>query len=158
MINIEEVVRDVALKNHQTVTEDDPVMALVTIMTKIAEGWQATMDASLEKHLEAHEEMADRWRRNTPAQINKILDAATAVGKETMAKAMSEGAEKVMTIVREREQSLLHEIMEGALQKQRAELAAATETFKRYYLRLLVWMLGGSGALMLLALYVAAYL
>jgi hypothetical protein len=75
-----------------------------------------------------------------------------------MAKAMSEGAEKVMTIVRERERSLLHEIMEGALQKQKAELAAATEAFRRYYLRLLAWMLGGSGALMLLALYVAARL
>jgi pyruvate-formate lyase len=156
MIDIEDVIKAVALKNNQAVEKDDPIMALITIMAKIAEDWQATMDASLEDHLTKHEEMAARWRKNTPAQVNKVLDAAIAAGKETMAKSMSEGAEKVMAIVREREQRLLHEIMEGALQKQKAELAAAAEamaeTFKRHYL----WMLAGNVAVMLLVFFVAA--
>ncbi len=119
------------------------------------------MDEALQHHLSEHESMADRWRKNTPAQVNKVIDAALTAGKDVMAKSMSEGAEKVMTIVREREQHLLHEIMNGALEKQKAELAAATETmaetFKRHYLRMLIWMLAGSGVVMLLALGIAAW-
>jgi hypothetical protein len=67
MINVKEVVTKVALANRQHVAEDDPIMALVTIMTVIGEAWQATMDASLENHLGKHEDMAARWRKNTPA-------------------------------------------------------------------------------------------
>ncbi len=162
IINVKEVVTKIALANRQHVAEDDPIMALITIMTVIGEAWQSTMDESLQQHLSEHESMADRWRKNTPAQVNKVIDAALTAGKDVMAKSMSESAEKVMTIVREREQHLLHEIMSGALEKQKAELAAATEAmaemFKRQYLRMLAWMLAGSGAAMLLALIVAAYL
>ena len=161
IINVKEVVTKIALANRQHVAEDDPIMALITIMTVIGEAWQATMDESLQHHLSEHEIMADRWRKNTPAQVNKVIDAALTAGKGVMAKSMSEGAEKVMTIVREREQHLLHEIMSGALEKQRVELAAVTEamaeTFKQHYLRMLAWMLAGSGAVMLLALGIAAW-
>ena len=156
MINIEDVIKSVALKNGQAVEKGDPVMALITIMTKIAEGWQATMDESLQHHLSEHESMAARWRKNTPTQVNKVLDAALTAGKEVMAKSMSEGAEKVMGIVREREQHLLHEIMEGALLKQKAELAAATAKFKEDFKRYYLWMLAGNVGVMLLALCIAA--
>ncbi len=157
MINVKEVVKSIALENRQHVAEDDPVMALITIMTKIAEGWQAEMNESLRHHLGEHEVMAARWRKNTPAQVNKVIDAALTAGKDVMAKSMSEGAEKVMTIVRERERHLLHEIMEGALQKQKAELLAATEKFKEEFKRYYLWMLAGNAGVMLLALCIAAY-
>ncbi len=161
MIDVKEVVKSIALDNRQHVAEDDPIMALITIMTVIGEAWQVSMDEALKHHLSEHEVMAARWRKNTPAQVNKVIEAALSAGKEVMAKTMSEGAEKVMSIVREREQHLLHEIMEGALEKQKAELVAAAETmaetFTRQYLRMLTWMLAGSGTLMLLALCVAAW-
>ena len=115
------------------------------------------MDESLREHLSQHEDMANRWRKNTPAQVNKVIDAALTAGKDVMAKSMSEGAEKVMGIVREREQHLLHEIMEDALQKQKAELAAATEKFKKDFKRYCLWMLTGTGTLMLLALYISVW-
>ncbi len=162
MIDVKEVVKSIALDNRQHVAEDDPIMALITIMTKIGEAWQVSMDEALKHHLSEHEGMAARWRKNTPAQVNKVIEATLSAGKEVMAKTMSEGAEKVMRIVREREQHLLHEIMEGALLKQRAELAAAAEameeTFKRHCLRMLAWMLVGNAAGILLGLFVAAWL
>ena len=156
MINIEDVIKSVALKNGQAVEKGDPVMALITIMTKIAEAWQAAMDESLQHHLSEHESMANRWRKNTPAQVNKVIDAALTAGKDVMAKSMSEGAEKVIGIVREREQHLLHEIMSGALEKQKAELAVATEKFKDDFKRYYLWMLAGNGAVFL-ALCIAAW-
>ena len=158
IINVKEVVAKVALANRQHVEADDPIMALITIMTVIGEAWQATMDESLQHHLSEHESMANRWRKNTPAQVNKVIDAALTAGKDVMAKTMSEGAEKVMKIVREREQHLLHEIMSGALEKQKAELAAATEKFKEEFRRYYLWMLAGNVGVMVLALIVAAWL
>ena len=154
MTNIEDVIKDVALKNHQAVTEDDPIMALITIMTRIAEDWQATMDAALENHLVEHENMADRWRKNTPAQVNKVIDASLTAGKEAMAKGMNEGAEKVMAILRKHEESVLKEIMGAALIRQKAELESAAAKFRRYYL----WMIAGNAGVMLLALFIAACL
>ncbi len=154
MTNIEDVIKDVALKNHQAVTEDDPIMALITIMTRIAEDWQATMDAALENHLVEHENMADRWRKNTPAQVNKVIDAALTAGREAMAKGMNEGTEKVMAILRKHEESVLKEIMGAALVKQKAELESAAAKFRRYYL----WMIAGNAGVMLLALFIAVCL
>ena len=154
MTNIEDVIRDVALKNRQSVTEDDPVMALVTIMTRVAADWQVAMDAALEKHLASHEDLANRWRRNMPAQAQAVINAALKAGTEAMAKGMNEGAEKVLEAVRKQERDVLRDILRSALLEQKAELEAAAAKFRRYYL----WMIAGNGAVMLLALFIAACL
>ena len=107
MTNIEDVVRDVALKNRQSVKEDDPVMALVTIMNRIALDWQSSLDRSLEAQQEAHEELAHRWRAGATKRAEKILNAALEAGREAMAKGMTEGAEKVLELMQERSQTAM---------------------------------------------------
>lgn len=138
MTNIEDVVRDVALKNRQSVKEDDPVMALVTIMNRIAVDWQGCLNAALEGHKNEYEGIADRWRKDATARAEKILNAALGASKDAMAKGMSEGAEKVTELVRQE----TREVLRVALVEQEAGLKKATDEFKRY----VFYMLVGSAA------------
>lgn len=150
MTNIEDVIREAALKNHYGLKEDDPQMVLVTILNRIAEDWQRVLDAALEKYLNAHEESAHRWRKNATAQAEKILNVALAASREAMTKGMNEGTEKVFELVRGQIDAVLRE----ALSEQKTALALATEKF-RLYSRSMLW---GCGAAMLLALIIAACL
>lgn len=145
MTNIEDVVKAVALKNRQSVAEDDPVMALITIMTQIAYDWQRVMDESLEKHKDDHETLANRWRNDATKRAEAMVNATLAAGREAMAKGMNEGAEKALELVRQD----TREDLRAALAAHEAGIAKATEEFKKYVNRLVI----GSGiALSLMAL------
>ena len=146
MTNIEDVIRDAALKNHVGLKEDDPVMVLVTVMTRIAEDYQFALNGALENHRNTVEEASYRWRNDAKARAEKILTAALEAGREAMAKGMGEGAAKVAELFRQE--------MEATIVRQRGELVLAAERFRRYSL----WLLAGNGAVMLLALFVAACL
>lgn len=146
MTNIEDVIRDAALKNRVGLKEDDPLMVLVTIMNRIAQDWQSTMDAALEGNRNESEELAHRWRWNATKRAEKTITAALDAGRRAMAKGMNEGAAKVTDYVRAE--------LDAAIAAHKAELEAATQRLRRYSL----WMLAANGAMMLVALFIAACL
>ena len=148
MTNIEDVIKAIALKNRQSVAEDDPIMALITVMTQIAYDWQRLMDGALENHKNEHEMLANRWRREATKRAEVIVNASLAAGREAMAKGMREGAEKVLELVRQDTRQDLR----AALAEHQAGMQKATDEFKRY----VVYMLAGSAvAVVALALLAA---
>ena len=150
MVEFEELIREAALKNGYPLEKGDSLMVLATVMNRLAENWQRTLDAALEKNSTAHEELAARWRKNATAQAEKVLNAALSASREAMAKSMNEGTVKVLELVRGHVEDVLHD----ALVEQKAELSLVTEKFRQYTRS----MLCGCGAVMLLALFVAACL
>lgn len=148
MTDFEDVIREAALKNGFGLEKSDPQMVLVTVLNTIAQDWQRSMDAALEKYRGEHEELAHRWRTSAAAQSEKVLNVALNASREAMTKGMNEGTERVMELVRGHVRDVLHD----ALAEQKAELQKATDEFKTY-VKLLA---KGSGvALVLLALLVA---
>lgn len=150
MVEFEELIREAAAKNGYPLEKSDSLMVLATVMNRIAENWQQTLDAALAKHSTAHEELAARWRKTATAQAEKVLNAALNASREAMTKSLNEGTEKVLELVR----GHVEDVLRDALAAQKADLASATEKF-RLYTRSMLW---GCGAVMLLALFVAACL
>ena len=144
--NLEDVIRDAALKNRVGLTEDDPLMVLVTIMNRIAEDYQTGLNGALENHRGEYEEAAHRWRNDATKRANHILNTALSAGSEAMAKGMSEGASEVAKLIQAE--------VAAIVAMQRSEFASVTNRFRRYS----VWMLAANGAVMVLALIIAACL
>ncbi len=129
MTSYEEMIKEVAAKNRYSVKETDTVMALVTILNRVALDWEASQNAALEHHKNEYEACANRWRKDATKRAEVIINASLAAGREAMAKGMSEGAEKT-------------------------GIQRATEDFKKY----VVYMLAGSAvAVAAMALLVAIW-
>ncbi len=138
MTSYEEMIKEVAAKNRYSVKESDTVMALVTILNRVALDWEASQNAALEKHKNEYEACASRWRKDATKRAEVIINASLAAGREAMAKGMSEGAEKVLELMRRDTRNDLR----AALAGHQAGMQQATEEFKRY----VAYMLGGSAA------------
>lgn len=128
MTNYEEVIREAALKNRVGLQQDDPHMVLVTILNKIAVDWQGSLDAALEAHKIAHEEIAHRWRKDAAKQAEKVINAALVASREAMAKGMNEGTEKVLELVRKDQR----DAFQNAMNEQKADLAKTMDEFRQY--------------------------
>lgn len=142
MTNIEQAIKDIALKNRQSVKEDDPILALITIMNRIAHDWQDLLNAALEKHKDEYETAAHRWRKDATKRSEAILNVALNASREAMAKGMNEGSEKVLELVRQETWDTLR----VALGEQREGMERAVDEFKKYVQYLMV----GSGIVVLL--------
>lgn len=150
MPEFEELIREAAAKNGYALEKSDSIMVLATVMNRLSEGWQSTLDAALDKHRTEHEEAAHRWRTSATEQSGKILNAGLTASREAMTKGMNEGTAKVMELVR----GHVEDVLLDALREQKAALTLATDNF-RLYSRSMLW---GCGAVMLLALIIAAFL
>lgn len=121
--DFEKLIAEVAKKNRYAPEPSDPIMVLVTIMNRIGEDHIAAMQVNLDHVKEQHAELADQWRRDAKASAEIILNTAFKAGRETMARAMSEGAEKVVALVRKE--------TEEALAEQRVELTSTIANINR---------------------------
>ncbi len=137
------IVKDGAAKNVP-IMPDDPVIVLAVIMNNVIEDQSSAIMATLDKYREEHESIAYQWRQDAKNTANAILNAAVAAGRESMAKTLSEGANKAVALVTES--------TERAVSEQRAVCADTIREMKR----LSTWMLAASGAAMALAMLLVA--
>ncbi len=150
MTSYEEMIKEVASKNRYSVKETDTVMALVTILNKVALDWETRQNAALEHHKNEYEACANRWRKDATKRAEVIINASLAAGREAMAKGMTEGAEKVLELVRQDTRGDLR----AALAAHQEGMQEAVEEFKRY----VMYMLGGSAvAVVAMAVLVAIW-
>lgn len=140
MTSYEDVIREVALKNRYSVKETDTVMALVTILNKLAMDWESNLNAVLEHHKGEHETIANRWRKEATKRAEVIVNASLSAGREAMAKGMSEGAVKVLELVRQD----TREDLRVALAAHEAGMQNTVGEFKRYVNHLMI----GSGVVL----------
>lgn len=149
MTDYVEIIKEAAEKNNYSLKEEDTVMVLVTILNRISQDWEASQKTLLEHHKDEYEACADRWRRDATKRAEVIVNASLAAGRETMAKGMREGAEKVLELIRQD----TREDLRAALAGYEAGVKEATKEFKRY----VVYMLAGSAvSVAVMAVLVAA--
>lgn len=92
--NLDELIKEIALKNGVAVDRRDPIMIVHTMNTRLlAEGRKAQKEAldALKSELE---EIAHRWGEEAKGKAEKIINAALAASKEAMVNGMQEGAKR----------------------------------------------------------------
>ncbi len=119
--DFDEMIKEVALKNRVGLERDDPIMVLVTIMNRILEDAQKSMNAALEDSRTINDEAALNWREDANKRANQILNAALNAGREAIGKGMSEGAEKVVVMVQEASAAMLAE-QKSAMQQSMSDM------------------------------------
>ena len=144
MISMDEVIAEVARKNGHGLAPDDPALFLITVVNCIADGYEKQNAELVEKyrsylkeyreeHQTFHQEAALQWRNDARDFAKTVLNTGLTSGRDTAVKLMTEGATKILAMVKEE-----------LGQEREAHLLAEKEEFHKLK-RYLAWMVGATG-------------
>lgn len=98
--DIDAAIRDIASRHGIAVGRDDPIMVLLTINKRLQADSAQAQEALLGGYKEELEAISQRWGHDAKEKAERILTAALASSKETMAKTMNESALAAAAAVR----------------------------------------------------------
>ena len=140
MTDVEELIQEIALKHGITVSRDDPILILQTINKRLMEDSAKAQQEMLDHYKEELEVLAKRWGDDAKTKAEKVLNAALAASRETMAKTAQEVASTVkQAVAQEVEASLkkLHAPVRNARSLVIANVIAAAITLVAAFVALL---------------------
>lgn len=89
---IDELIREIAVKNGVAVGRRDPIMIVHTMNSQLLKEGKAAQQEALNVFKSELESIAHQWGEDSKNKAEKILNAALAASKEAMANGMQEGA------------------------------------------------------------------
>jgi hypothetical protein len=89
---IEELIKEIAVKHSIAVSRDDPILVLQTINNRLLQDSSKAQQAQLDQYKEELEALALRWGNDAKSKAEKILNASLAASKEAIGQVMREGA------------------------------------------------------------------
>jgi len=98
--NIEDLVREIAVKHGIAVGRDDPILILQTINTRLMQDSQAAQQKILDRFKEEMEDITHRWGDDAKEKAERTLNAALTASKAAMAKGMQDGGKVAAEAVR----------------------------------------------------------
>lgn len=110
LINIDDMLADIAKENHVLVKPDDPIMILVTMFNRLSAKLIIFQAMFQEEFAEKQEEIGLNWRRDANTTANRILNASLEGGKEVITKTMFEVATQTVRMIKEETDKSLHAI------------------------------------------------
>ncbi|WP_017166880.1 hypothetical protein [Xanthomonas phaseoli] len=97
---LEELIKEIAVKHGIAVSRDDPILVLQTINNRLMLDSQRAQEAMLDQFKEELEGIATRWGNDAKAKAERILNATMTASKEAMAKTLQDGAVAAAAVVR----------------------------------------------------------
>jgi Transcriptional activator TraM len=97
---LEELIKEIAIKHGIAVSRDDPILVLQTINNRLMLDSHRAQEAMLEQYKEELEGIATRWGNDAKVKAERILNAAMTASKEAMAKTLQDGATAAAAVVR----------------------------------------------------------
>ena len=97
---VDDLIGEVARKHGLAIGRDDPILVLQTINERLLQESSAAQQALLDAYKEELEALASRWSTDAADRADRILQAALAGSKETMANTLAEGAMTTAASVR----------------------------------------------------------
>jgi hypothetical protein len=94
--NIENLIKEVAVKHGVTIGKNDPILILTTINSRLIEDSQAGQKEILSEFKAELEEVTARWGIESKGKAERILTAALTASKEAMDQALEQGATKTV--------------------------------------------------------------
>lgn len=89
---LDELLKEIAVKHRVMVDRDDPIMILHTLNEKLIENSKKAQHELLNQLKSDLEETAHRWGEDARTKAEKILNAALNASKNAMAETMLENA------------------------------------------------------------------
>lgn len=89
---INELIKQIAVKNGIAVSRDDPIMILQTVIHKLIQDNEKSQQAILAEYKEEQEALAMKWGKEAKEISDRILNAALKAGKDTMLEMIQESA------------------------------------------------------------------
>ncbi len=90
--NMDELIKEIALKNGIAVGREDPIMVLCTINQKLMRETAEAQNQILKQYKEEIEVLSHRWSEDTKAKAEKIINAALAASRTEIAKGIKDAA------------------------------------------------------------------
>jgi len=97
---IEELIKEIALKHGIAVSRDDPILVMQTINNRLMQDSAKAQQIQLDQYKVELEDLALRWGKDAKDKAERILNAALSASKETMGREMQEGARTLSEAVR----------------------------------------------------------
>ncbi len=97
---LEELIKEIAVKHGMAVSRDDPILVLQTINNRLMRDSAKAQQVQLDQYKQELEALALRWGSDAKDKAERILNAALAAGKNNMDLVMREGARMTATSVR----------------------------------------------------------
>ena len=87
---VEELIKEIAVKHGIAVGRDDPIMILQTINARLMQDSQKAQQEMLDTFKSELEEMSHRWGIDAKEKAERILNASLAASKDAMGQIMLE--------------------------------------------------------------------
>jgi hypothetical protein len=97
---LEELIKEIAVKHGMAVSRDDPILVLQTINNRLMRDSAKAQQIQLDQYKQELEALALRWGNDAKDKAERVLNAALAAGKNNMDLVMREGARMTATSVR----------------------------------------------------------
>jgi type II secretory pathway predicted ATPase ExeA len=97
---VDELIGEVARKHGMAIGRDDPILVLQTINERLLQDSSAAQQALLDAYKEELEALASRWSTDAADRADRILQAALAGSRETVASIVTEAAMTTAASVR----------------------------------------------------------
>ncbi|MCL6484365.1 MAG: conjugal transfer protein TraM [Janthinobacterium lividum] len=97
----EELLREIATKHGIAVSRDDPILILQTINSRLLQDSAKAQQIQLDQFKQEMEDLSRRWRMDSRDKAERIVNAALAAARESMAAAMQEGGKQAARAARQ---------------------------------------------------------
>lgn len=97
---LEELIKEIAVKHGIAVSRDDPILVLQTINNRLMQDSSKAQQVQLDQYKEELEGLALRWGTDAKDKAERILNASLSASKDAMGRIMQEGAKTTAASVR----------------------------------------------------------
>ena len=97
---VEELIKEIAVKHSIAVGRDDPIMILQTINARLMQDSQKAQQEMLDQFKSELEEISQRWSIDAKDKSERILNASLAASKDAMGQVMLEDIKVMAASVR----------------------------------------------------------
>ena len=97
---VDELIKEIAVKHGIAVSRDDPILILQTINNRLMNDSLKAQQEMLDQYKEELEDLTSRWGTETKEKAEKILNASLCASKDAMKQLMQEGTKTMAASVR----------------------------------------------------------
>lgn len=97
---IEDLIKEIAVKHGIAVGRDDPILILQTINNRLLQDGVKAQQEILDQFKEQLEVLAMRWSEDAKNKAERIVNASLNASKESMEAMMAQGARETIKAVR----------------------------------------------------------
>jgi hypothetical protein len=97
---LDELIKDIAVKHGIAVGRDDPILILHTLNQRLLQNNQKAQQALLEHYQSELEGMSLRWSTDAKAQAERLLNASLDVSKSAMERMLQSTAKETGTAIK----------------------------------------------------------